>query len=88
MTVRSSLEKARDEVKKAFKEKKMSPKTANAFIAVLVAMFQRIKEIFQKTYLFIFFNLNKIFPLPFVKEPKPKVRTKTVKQGKENDKKK
>ena len=66
MTVKTSFYKARDEVKKVFKEKKLSPNFANVILALIVAVFDWLKKIFFKIYLFIFRNLNKVLPLPFV----------------------
>ena len=66
MTVKTSFYKARDEVKKVFKEKKLSPSFANAFITLGLAIFHWIKITFIKTYIFIFKILNKLLPLPFV----------------------
>jgi hypothetical protein len=77
-TISASFNKARDEVKKAFKEKKLSPSFANAFITLIITIFFQVKVIFFRMYNFIFTKLNYILPLPFsshiLKEPMKKTK--------------
>ena len=74
MTVSASFNKARDEVKKAWKTKTIQPSFARAFIALMVAVWNLVKRIFLVTYNFIFVRLNKILPLPFVSAEKTPVQ--------------
>ena len=67
MSVEQSFIKARDEVKKAFKTKKLEPSFAHAFIALIVAIFRRVRDVFFKVYNVIFNRLNKVLPLPIPK---------------------
>ena len=71
MTVSASFRRLRDEVKKAVKMKTLPPSFVNAFIALLVAVWNMIKSIFLRTYNFVFVRLNKILPLPFVSDDTP-----------------
>ena len=77
MTVKASFLRAKNEVKKTLKTKKIGPQFADAFIALIVAIFQRIKLAFFQTYNYLFTKLNNFLPLPFAdKLLKPKLNTK------------
>jgi hypothetical protein len=65
MTVKASFLRAKNEVKKTLKTKKIGPQFADAFIALIVAIFQRIKLAFFQTYNYLFTKLNYFLPLPF-----------------------
>ena len=91
MTVTRALNKAKDEVKKVFKTKKLSPSLASAFIALIIAFFEWVKKIFFSTYNFVFTKLNSVLPLPFVskyiKDPQNKKEQKEQKERKEQKEK-
>ena len=72
MTVGASFARAETELKKAFKTRKVGPSLADAFIALILSVLQRIKMIFFYTYDYIYRKLNQFLPLPFV--PKPQER--------------
>jgi hypothetical protein len=66
MTVSSSFSNANNEIKKAIKTRRLTPSFANAFIALIIAIFDRIKQTFRAVYVAIFRKLNQFLPLPFV----------------------
>jgi len=66
MTVEASFSKLVDEVKKTLSTKQMHPSLANAFIGLIVAVFEWFKRLFFETYYFLFNMLNHFLPLPFL----------------------
>jgi hypothetical protein len=72
MSVSASFSRAENELKKAFQTRKVGPSLADAFIALILSVLQRIKMTFFYTYDYIYRKLNHFLPLPFI--PKPQER--------------
>ena len=65
MKVRTSLAKAKEEVKKTIRAKSFSKNFVQSFLAIIVSVLHVLKIKFFKLYDFIYVRLNKILPLPF-----------------------